>query len=83
MINRSTVRSLTVGFQHAIYKILTIVKKLVPNGGANPKRSFHGRRALNAQAVQRLIADQPAGNSGSDCSAISAAVADEYNVITY
>ncbi|CAE6461376.1 unnamed protein product [Rhizoctonia solani] len=51
--------------------------------GANPKRSFHGRRALNAQAVQRLIADQPAGNSGSDCSAISAAVADEYNVITY
>ncbi|KAJ1308964.1 hypothetical protein OPQ81_004647 [Rhizoctonia solani] len=83
MIDRSTARSPTAGFQHVICKSPTIAGKPAPNGDASPKRSFHGRRALNVQAVPRLIADQLAGNSGSGHSTISIAVPNVYSVITY
>ncbi|CAE6447684.1 unnamed protein product [Rhizoctonia solani] len=64
MTNRSTVRSLTADFQHAMRKNRIIAKKCALNGDDNLRRSFHGRRASNVRAVQRLTADRLARNSG-------------------
>ncbi|QRW16300.1 hypothetical protein RhiXN_04301 [Rhizoctonia solani] len=83
MTNRSIVRSLTANFRRAIYKSLMIAKKRALNGDGSPRRSFHGLRTSNAQAVQRPIADRLARNSGSDHSAISIVTPNASNVITY